>query len=350
VRDASRDIASYNSLLPDFFGAILLEKQGLFEHFQNFSKNAGVPVLVAMSGVNAFSNVESILIDQFATWEGEYKPSVDNPLHLFVISDHDYSGMVPIQEGAAEQFRHYLPGAVEVHRVGITPEQVEAEGRTVESAGYEFDHDRNRATREWADEHGIWVGSTCYGLEVEALAPSAFVTALVEAVVAACGGDEELKRRLLEAAEPDWYQVADRAKEEARERSRVLRALKALGEWADDELYRQAPVVDEVVQEATDDTAFRSDWEVRDAVAEAVESQQDEVTRDAFIEYVEQGYGWNGWKPVSADEATGKVADILVRQYNQRIEDAAQQVDAQTIRVALDDVVAILSEFGLEVE
>jgi len=97
VRDASRDIASYRGLLPDFYGAILLEKQGLFEHFQGFTKNAGVPVLVAMSGVNAFSNVESILNDQFRTWEGEYKPTVENPLHLFVVSDHDYSGMVPIQ-------------------------------------------------------------------------------------------------------------------------------------------------------------------------------------------------------------------------------------------------------------
>jgi len=350
VRDASRDIARYSPLLPEFHAAILLEKQGLFEHFQQFSKHAGIPVLVAMSGVNAFSNIESILNDSFRTWEGDYKPSVDNPLHLLVISDHDYSGMVPIQGGAAAQFEHYLPGAVEVHRVGITPEQVEAEGRTIESAGYEFNYDRNRATREWADEFGLWVGDICYGLEVEALTPSAFVEALVDAIVEAVGGDEALRRRLLEAAEPDWDEVESRAQEEAHKRSRLLRTLAALGDWAQSQIYDHAPAIDDVINDAARDEGFRTNARVRSVVDEAVAGQENAVSRDAFIDYVEEGYGWGSWRPVSASQATTDVVKILLDEYDQPIHDTAQGLDRLNIRYALDEVADILGEFGLEVE
>ncbi|MFH1569116.1 MAG: hypothetical protein ABIL09_14070, partial [Gemmatimonadota bacterium] len=349
-RDASRDVESFTGLLPDFYGCILLEKQGLFEHCQTFSKNAGVPVLVAMSGANAFSSVEAILFDNFATWEGDYKPAADNPLHLFVISDHDYSGMVPIQGGAAAQFERYLPDAVEVHRVGITPEQVEAEGRTVESAGYEFQADRNRATEEWADEHGLWVDGVCYGLEVEALAPRAFVEALVAAVVEACGGDEELKRRLLEAAEPDWDAVEYRAQEEARKASKLLRTLAALEGWAREQFEEHAPLVDGVVTDAAGDPRFRELPEVKDAIAGAVGDQEHKVNREAFVDYVEGGWGYNGWRPVSAEQATDGVAQILLGRAAYEIADAADGLDETDVAYVLRDVVDLLADYGLEIE
>jgi hypothetical protein len=97
VRDASRDTATNSPLVANFNAALLLEKQGLFDHFRQFCTRAGIPVLAAMSGNNAFSSVEAILNDSFRDWNGGYKPTADNPLYLFVISDHDYYGHVPVQ-------------------------------------------------------------------------------------------------------------------------------------------------------------------------------------------------------------------------------------------------------------
>lgn len=349
VRDASRDVASYSPLLSEFYGLIALEKQGLFEHFQGFSERAGVPILLAMSGVSAFSSVEAILNDHFRSWEGHYKPTVENPLHIFVISDHDYSGHVPIQEGVAEQLRHYLPGAVVVHRVGITPEQVEAAGRTIESAGYEFDSERNRATREWADLEGLWVGNVCYGLEVEALEPRAFIEALVDAIVEAVGGDDELRKKLLRAADPDWYEVQNRAIEDARKRSRLLRILKALERWAESTIEEEAPLVDKVVEEAAEDDEFRQDDQVRDVIADAVADQEGKITTEAYVAHVETGY-WGAWRPVSAEQATDSVTDVLLEKYDDEIDEAVWELDEGDLRHALENVVEILGEYGLEVE
>lgn len=347
VRDASRKVKGYAPLLTGFHGALLLEKEGLFEHFTNFCQAAGVPVLVAMSGANAFSSTEAVLNDHFRTYDGHYRPTIDNPLHLFVISDHDYSGHVPIQEGAAAQFRRYLADAVIVHRIGISPQQVRDAGRSVAQAGYEFDTNRNRATKEWADDEGVWVGETCFGIEVEALEPAAYIEALVEAIIEAVGGDEALRKRLLEMAEPDWNEVQREAQYVADRRSKLLKTLALLGDWAKEEQGKRSEPMLETIE-----TIMNSGWKdspsVRQAIEGAVEDQAKAVTADDFKNHV-QGGGWSAFRPVSAGQANAALVQLLHEEFEWDIKDTASNIDAAPLADVLGQIVEMLTPFGLEV-
>lgn len=340
VRDASRDVQGFPPLLPDFYGSVLLEKQGLFEHFQGFCLAAGVPVLLAMSGANAFSGVEAILNDHFRMWEGDYKPTPDNPLRLLVISDHDYSGHVPIQGGAAAQFERYLPGAVEVHRVGVTPEQVEASGRSVESAGYEFNASRNRATAEWAEEWGVWRDGICYALEVEALEPGAYAGDLVDAIIEACGGDEELRKRLLEMAEPDWWEVMRVEERIVAATSLVIRQLRALSEWAEEAHEERRQAIADVTEEVTDEQ-WQQSSPVRGVIEEATEEQGRRISADGFKAHVISGE-WTAYSPVSAAEAVEAVAALAVQEFAPAFTEIVQEIDTSSLADALSEVMGIL--------
>lgn len=367
IRDASRDVASYSPLLPGFHAVLAVEKQGLFEHFQPFCKAAGIPLLLAMSGNNAFSGVEAILNDHFRTYDGKYKPTPDNPLHVMVISDHDYAGIVPVQAGAVAQFARYLPGAVKTWRVGITPQQVRATGRSIVQAGYEFDAEYNSAywawatTREckecgetwtgekvgnvytWPDENcsecwgesrfsqGVWIGDACWAIEVEALTPQEYVPYLIDMVVAACGGDEELRKKLLEMAEPDWYTVKYKLAQQVYELSELWKRLAALGKWAEDKRQAEAeqPVDDWVglvVGDGADEAAWCTSEPVVQVIRGAVEGQAGRVNTEAFREHAE-GRGWNGWRPVDGTAANDAVIGQFAGDFERAMENVAKSVD-----------------------
>jgi rubrerythrin len=240
VRDASRDSVTATPLVPDFNGILVLEKQGLFEHFTPIARALGFPILLAMSGNSAFSSVESLISDNLRNWDGTSKVTPEKPLHIFSITDHDYFGHIPVEEGAALQFARYFGDLVQLHRVGVSPELVRSLGRSPIMAGYEFEADYNAATWAWALEHGIWAGqpgnpeARCFGIEVEALEPKEYIPALVEAIVAACGGDEEVRKALAKLAEPEWYEVARRVETAQYSNSRLWRLLHSLGSWAAD--------------------------------------------------------------------------------------------------------------------
>ena len=345
VRDASRKVETSYPLLPDFHAVLVIEKEGLYEHMAPLTKAAGVKVLVAAAGNNAFSVIEMILNDNFRDWEGDYKPSPANPLHLFVISDHDYYGHVPVQDGVVAQFERYLPGAVEKHRVGITPEQVRQAGKSPARVGYEFDVERNLATKEWAEDEGVWVGDVCYAIEVEALEPRQYVDDLVAAIVEAVGGDEELARRLAKAAQPDWDEVERRLREDLLAGSELLARLLVLRKWADDtrddcsfDLYYM-PSNEWITEE------WREKPQVQEAITEAVQEQAEKVDRESFAQFVKNGSSWSAYQPVSNDQATQAVFEIASAVFGSEARDAAADTDDEhpVLLEALREIFDMLS-------
>ena len=239
VRDASRDYATAAPLVPGLNGLLIIEKQGLFEHFTPIARALGFPILLAMSGNNAFSGVESLITDNLREWDGTSKVTAEKPLHIFSITDHDYYGLVPVQEGAVTQFSRYFGENVVVHRVGISPEQVRKLGHSPILMGYEVEADYNQSTWDWYVENGIWIGTVgdpdarCYGMEVEALEPREYIPALIEAIVEACGGDEEIRKKLAKLAEPEWYDVEHTIERDEYNALRLWRLLSTLRGWAE---------------------------------------------------------------------------------------------------------------------
>ncbi len=312
VSDASRKTVRNSSLVTGFHACFLLEKEGLLPHFTNICKAAGIPVLVGMSGNNAFSAVEFILAENFREWGGELMPTVDNPLHLFTLTDHDYAGHIPVEAGAVSQFERYLPGAVELHRVGVTPKQVRDAGRSILQTGYEFEHDYNSAYTEWADNEGIWIGETCYGIEVEALVPNQYVDALITAIVEALGGDEELRRRLAERAEPDWYDIRSIIRRQIYQMSELFKRLEALGTWAEETRTDMAESpIDSWVHTEADESG---EWAqaIMPTIAKIVGDQREQMSIDDFVDHVKGG-GWSPWSPVGSEQANAAAVELFGR-------------------------------------
>lgn len=317
VKDASREIEKYSPLYQGFYGVLLLEKEGVFEHFQPFCRAAGIPILISMSGNNAFSSVEFVLNENFRDWDGNYKPNAENPLHIFSLTDHDYAGHVPVQDGAVAQFERYLPGAVQVHRVGVTPEIVRDLGRTILESGYIFEHDYNQAYADWAEEHGIWIGDDCYGIEIEAITPySLYMPYLINAIVEACGGDEKLRELLAKMAQPDWYQVQRKLSQDTCELSELIGRLDALKAWAENEGWdRRSEVqrqVDPKVGQEYQSGAWRNREEVLAKAEQVVSEQSDLIDFDKYTEFVAKGGdGYSKWTPVTREAANNAVIQVF---------------------------------------
>lgn len=317
VKDASREIQKYTPLYPEFYGVFLLEKEGVFEHFQPFCRAAGIPILISMSGNNAFSGVEFVLNENFRDYNGNYRPTPENPLHIFSLTDHDYAGHVPVQDGAVAQFERYLPGAVQVHRVGITPQIIRDTGRTILESGYIFEHDYNVAYTEWAEREGVWVGEDCYAIEIEALTPySLYMPYLIDAIVEACGGDELLRERLAKMAEADWYQVQTGIKDYTCGMSKLIARLQALRKWAESQGWDYHSQVgrqtDPLVGEEYQDYAWRNRQEVKDKAEEVVAEQNDLIDFDQYTDFVtEGGDGYQKWTPVTREAANDAVVEVF---------------------------------------
>jgi hypothetical protein len=354
IRDASRKFKKSNPLLPGFMGILVIEKEGLLEHFSPIAERLGIPILLSMKGKNAFSVVESILNDNFRDWEGQYKPTEGDPLHFFSITDHDYSGHIPVQNAAAAQFERYLPDAVKVWRVGITPDQLRDAGKSVILAGYELEMD-NKAEIEWADDEAVWVGDTAYGIEIEALTPQEYVPYLVDALVEAVGGDEELRKRLAEMAEPDWWDATSRIEHHTYLLSELWRRLEAVTEWAGGKRADvESPIdswVNETVGPEYDVLAWRNKGYVKEAVTQVIANQSDAMSTENFVAHV-AGDNWGKWKPVSSGQATAVVTGLFIDEFGQDMKSEAEGVDADewALLDAVRQVFNLLEDHGLELE
>ncbi|MCK4958011.1 MAG: hypothetical protein KAT00_01390 [Planctomycetes bacterium] len=352
VSDASRKTVKNTPLLEGFYACFLLEKEGLLPHFTNICKAAGIPVLVAMSGNNAFSAVEFILTENFRKWGGELMPTVDNPLHLFTLTDHDYAGHIPVEAGAVSQFERYLPGAVELHRVGVMPEQIKEAGRSILQTGYEFEHDYNSAYQQWADNEGIWIGDTCYGIEVEALVPNQYIDALIDAIIEALGGDEELRKKLAERAEPDWYDVQRKIARDMYEMSELIQRLVTLGQWAEDcRLDVERPIDNWVDQEIDPDRGWAASERVKRVLSEIVRDQNENLDFDEFKSHVATDQR-STWNPIGAQAANDAAAELFGRDRGLGAIGTALQVDVddEGLLDALREVFYTLSYHNLEFE
>jgi len=344
VRDASRDVSTYQPILPGFSGILVLEKQGLFEHFQKFCERAGMPILLAMSGNNAFSGVETIINDSLRDYEGRLKPTTDNPLHIFSISDFDPAGMGPVEAGAVAQFERYLPEAVELHRVGVMPEQLRELGRSVLQAGYEVEI-KNKMYEQWADEYGVKIGDRVYGIELEALTPEQYIKFLIEKMVEALGGDNELKERLAAMAEPNWSNVERRVTDKVKAMSTLIERLNKLAEWAQDTYDEQSEVarewVSDEIGDSDDDEAWRNQDEIVELIEEKVKEEKDSIEIDDFTRHVTKGW-YGSWRPVDSEQATRAVVDVFVDDKGKEMTEKAEEIDEDNDEL-LDDLSRVMS-------
>lgn len=353
VEDFSRKMVKNEPLVPEFYGVLVLEKEGLVPHFEGFCRAAGIPILVGMAGNNSFATTEAILNQNFRTWAGVLKPTAEYPLHLFCISDHDYAGHIPVQNGALAQFERYLPDAVTLHRIGITPQQLKDLGLGLLGHAYEFDAEHNSAYREWADEEGIWVGDKCYGIEVEALTPTEFIPYLIDAIVAALGGDEALRERLALMAEPDWWRVKEQVNGNLAALSELYRRLKALGGWAEVERYNEVeqPINEWSSAILDDDDDWKAQEEVVQAIEEKVVEQRDSVDFNAFATHVTDK-GWSAWRPVDSIAATAAVVSVFEEQHDDERTKLVESIDGDHYNLLDDlrDIFETLDYYGLEYE
>lgn len=316
VEDASRPIESASPLLKNYFFVLLLEKEGLVPHFKNFCKRAGIQILVGAGGNMAFSAIEQILNSHFMHMDyersGMYMPTAENPLHLLSLTDHDYFGLVPVEAGAVTQFERYLPGAVELHRVGIMPEQLVENGRSYAGAGFEFDAWDNSSAVAWTMEHGREFGGIWYTLEVEALTPEQYLPTIIKSIVEIVGGDEELGKALADLAEPNHWEVVNGLNEDMYSASWLYQAAATLQSvayrlrWKAETAINQE--VAEWVGEESDDDAWWNDPDVRERIAEVVEEEIGEIGADSLIEHTKGGHDL--YRPVDNEAANTAMTEM----------------------------------------
>ena len=393
MRDSSKYVSKQAPLITELHGALLIEKEKLFDAFQPFARALGFTSFVAMGGNNAFSTVEAILAEHYRDYNGQLIIDTERPLHLFVISDWDYYGLVPVQEGAVTQFCRYLGDNVIVHRVGISPDLVKSCGRSPIMAGYEIEEpDANESVRKWYNEHGIWVGepwapnSICKGIEIEALDPQQYVPYLVEAIIHAAGGDDEVRKALAKLAEPEWWNVMQNVTNDAADYSRLHALLEALEDWACDENNARIinplnSFIDEQIEKGTkfwcphckndivtvtgacpecgtdlnyEQWAIQEDgvdpWKdmdhVCDAIAEIVQKKGEGINLTQMVNNaIDKG---SVFRPVSSSDANAAATELFLDEYNRPLSEIVDNADDSVLIWLLEGVYETLEGYGLE--
>jgi hypothetical protein len=345
IEDVSRKVSTTYSRW-GLKAVLCLEKEGLHPLFEGFCRSAGIPVLIAMAGNSSFASVESVLNENFRHYNGGYTPTTHDPLHLIVLSDHDYPGHVPVMQGVVTQFERYLPHALELHRLGISPEQVAEAGRSPVQAGYEFEATFNSAYAEWAYAEGCWTGrddsievpydwdkerddyvawaeaqlaagAVCYGIECEALAPQAYVRDLAYLVVKLIGGDEEFLTKLIQDALPDWWQVTDQVGSALATMIWVVVALEELEQFAANRLRGFRDSINHWIGERRGDPKDEEAWaaraDVQQEIATAVAKEAGGVTPDTFAEHILSKGG--AYQPMTSAAATQVARQLFVKHH-----------------------------------
>jgi len=294
IEDASRKRSSFYSPWRDFYAILALEKEGLFAMWEPFCNAVGIPMMLSMQGNSGAASIENILnSNKFRNYDGTYRPTRANPLHLIVLSDHDYAGHVPVMEGVLAQVRRYLGDAVQLHRLGITPEQVEEQGRSVGQAGYEFEEGFNKAWAEWAEREAVYIAGVPYGIEVEALEVGDFVRDLVYLVADILGGEDALRKILARLAKPDMYQVQYEMADQLNNHVQALRWIASLQEVLEEHGKEIKGYVSQFLgirlgSEYDPDAWVGSD-KVQDTITSAITKAMEGVGIEGFVESVEDG-------------------------------------------------------------
>jgi hypothetical protein len=248
---------------------------------------------------------------------------------------------------------------VELHRVGVSEYQLRENGRSVVQAGYEVKVE-NKAEIQWAGHpghepifdlfgkedyttnQGIWIGNTCYGIEVEALEPRMYVPYLIDALVEAAGGDEELREKLVRAANPDFSKVKGMIVNHGKGFSKLYMLFDALDNWAYSKMNHWSgeieAIVDEMVGEPiTDDDddeakeAKADDWcnqeDVLKAAAEVVKEKSEGIDWKAFKDYVTTSWSRGKWSPVSSEQANLALYELFIDQKGEEFIEKVQKLD-----------------------
>lgn len=129
MEDASRMMERFQgSLFSRCHIVVAVEKDSLFADFTTAAKALGARTVYSGKGKSSKAAIEKLLREHFqwgAGWSDNPDPfSVDKPLIILHISDHDFDGEAVIGPTFAEQARRYTPHVLEA-RVGIMPEHVD---------------------------------------------------------------------------------------------------------------------------------------------------------------------------------------------------------------------------------
>lgn len=333
VDDASRMIRSfYERLYQDCHIIFAVEKDSLFDDMQAPASAMGAASLVSGKGKMSKAGTEKVLREHFG-WRPDHDPfTLDDPLYIIHLSDHDYDGEQVIGPTFADQASRYTPYIHEA-RIGILPESVDK--REWEEKWYDVKVS-NSGYVEWAEDQGLFefeclncghrwldVGtfnpcpdcdqhavlfvkherksreSTPHGFEVEALPTRSYYSMAVDALLRLlpfC----KIVRKLREECTANAYDAAYKVAQEIYEKNEDYQRLL-------EEFDRLEAIKEEFERRATD--------QLHDIAApheDAFEHLEDDPTPDDYREHVHNANTWTKvWRPFSRALRTEALAEWL---------------------------------------
>ena len=394
VEDASRMMTAfgtYDLLIPKYNLIIAVEKDSLFDDFEQAARAVGAVALVSGKGKMGKAATERLL--RKLGWQEDNNP-FEGVVSVITLSDHDYDGHGVIMPTFAEQARRYLSTVYE-ERVGVMPHQVE------EVVGKESTWDssyqikvKDEGYRKWADQHALFwcqcincghmqysIGladieydeevvilksgrekvvqkaisaygadkcSICnselevdmssfdepHGFEVESLRSSDYYRAIVRAILRQIEFDYIIER-LRENAKPSIYDITNSIA------SKYLE---------DNDRYTKIKNAISVLEEAKNNLVAELEKAIQDPARELIEDLEDEwkalgddPTPEDFEDYVVQagrsGYG-SVYRPFSIDERSKLITERL--EEDSDLEEELKSIDVEDFEDVVTEVIDIL--------
>ncbi|KKK67783.1 hypothetical protein LCGC14_2950620, partial [marine sediment metagenome] len=162
VEDASRMMKRSDPLFKNAHIVVAVEKDSLFGDFDIAARSLGATAIISGKGKSSKAAIEKMLRDHFhwtsdGTDRWDHAPvfTVDRPMYVIHISDHDYDGQKVIGPTFAEQVRRYTPHVKEA-RVGVKPEDLSSKGYNVQEQMYQVKLN-NKGYQTWARNQALFL-------------------------------------------------------------------------------------------------------------------------------------------------------------------------------------------------
>ena len=266
---------------------VCVEKDTLFPDFQAAARRLGARALYSGKGVSSLAAVEKVLREAFGWGAWNCQLDRSEPLYVIHISDYDYDGEAVIGPTFGTQCRVFVDNVIEA-RVGITPEQVTADGQSLEAKWYEVSTPHATA-KTWATEKGL---EGKYGFEVEAVRVRFFHRVLVDTFLSLVNFGDLVDAMRAECT-PDVWDAAREARDAYLE---------------DDATYQRIKQAVSDYEAAVHDVLYQAGHRL----AGEVSPPDDDVTEDDYREHVGNSQAGGVWRPFSEAEQTEELARLLL--------------------------------------
>ena len=360
VKDASRMMQRLEEEL--FRNAnilICVEKDSLFEDFVAPAKALGARAVLSGKGKNSKAAMELLLRKHFgwptrtnfdtADWVEEPVFTADNPLYILTVSDWDYDGHAVIAPTFGEQARRYTEHVYEA-RVGITPQNVQAKGYSLQDTMYEVKV-KDQGYIYWAEQNAMFVrtcdacgrsvlvqgahdeyctacgsmdlaqavvakqhGDAAHGFEVEAMRVRDYRDLIVQALLRIMDFEHIVQRLRIETLASDWEATETVQRNVCADNESYQRLMEEFERLEAIKLEFESSIQNALLPVAT---AHAGDfWQ-----------QGDDPNTEQLTAHVVEADAWRGaWRPFSIAERTTLLVDFVSEDQQYQIEDFKAQL------------------------